>query len=148
MIQPLNMVPSENIEPSSSSQPPSTNQTEDTSVLDNLVSHYSGELPNVEPTLEKASEAASEAVASEKVASESPQQQTHNPQMTTQISSEHITSSKHVFASEHVSVSEPVVPEQLAPEQIQSSTIPLPKTFFKPTCIDNRVTIATCMDIE
>jgi hypothetical protein len=40
MIQPLNMVLSdENVEPSSSSQPSSTNQTQDTTVLYNLVSY-------------------------------------------------------------------------------------------------------------
>jgi hypothetical protein len=78
MIQPLNMVPSdENIEPSSSSQPPSSfNQTQDTTVLDNLVSHYFGELPEVRQHSEKDYEVASEAVAYEEVTSESPQQQT------------------------------------------------------------------------
>jgi hypothetical protein len=81
MIQPLNMVPSdENIEPSSSSRPPSSfNQTQDTIVIDNLVSHYTGELPEVRQHLEKASEVASEEVAHEEVTSESPQQQTPNP---------------------------------------------------------------------
>ena len=46
-------------------------------MLENLVSHYSGELPSVEFELEKASE-----VASNEVASESPQQQTPNLQTT------------------------------------------------------------------
>jgi hypothetical protein len=69
------MVPSdENIEPSSSSQAPSSiNQTQDTTVLDNLVSQYSGELPNVEPTLQRASEE-----VSMETASESPQHQSPN----------------------------------------------------------------------
>jgi hypothetical protein len=77
IIQPLNMVvPDEvNVE-SSSSQPPSTNQTQDTTVLDNLVSHYIGELPEVRQHSNKASEVASKAVAYEEVTSESPQQQT------------------------------------------------------------------------
>jgi len=44
-------------------------------VLENLVSHYSGELPGVESELEKASE-----VAYDEVALESPQQQTRNLQ--------------------------------------------------------------------
>jgi len=41
--------------------------------LENLVSHYSGELPEVGSVLQQASE-----VASDEVASESPQQQTTN----------------------------------------------------------------------
>lgn len=78
MIQPLNVVPanaeftdehigSESSYPnaSSSSQPPSTNQNQGTSVLDNLVSHYSGELPEVRPISEKASEVVSMEIASE-----------------------------------------------------------------------------------
>jgi hypothetical protein len=68
IIQPVNMVvPDEvNVEPSSS-QPPSTNQIEDTTVIDNLVSHYTGELHEDRPSLQRVSE-----VAYEKVASESP----------------------------------------------------------------------------
>jgi hypothetical protein len=64
IIPPLNMVPPEVNFETSSSQPSSTNQTQDTSVLDNLVSHYSGELPGVEPNSHKASEVASMEVAS------------------------------------------------------------------------------------
>lgn len=55
MIQPLNMVHADiNVE--SSSSQPTTSQTAETSVIDNLGSHYSGELPEVRPTLQKASE--------------------------------------------------------------------------------------------
>jgi hypothetical protein len=154
VIQPLNMVvPDEvNVEPSSS-QPPSINQTEDTTVIDNLVSHYTSELPEVRPNLEKASEVTSEAIAQEEVTSENPQQQPPNPQMTSTINPAHVSSSEHVSTSEHVSISEPVVPEHIVPEQLaleqtQSSTIHIPKTAFKPTCIDNRVTIATFMDTD
>jgi len=60
------------------------------SVLENLVSHYSGELPEVESELQKASE-----VASYEVASESPQQQTIELQTastSTQIIPDHIES--------------------------------------------------------
>ena len=45
-------------------------------MLDDLVNHYSGELPCYEPNLEKASE-----VASDEVTLESPQQQAPNLQM-------------------------------------------------------------------
>jgi len=69
IIQPLNMIaPDDHVEPSL------TNQTEDTSVLYNLSSHLSGELPGVVLNLEKASE-----VESMEAASESPQQ--HTPEL-------------------------------------------------------------------
>jgi hypothetical protein len=125
MIQPLNVVPadaeftdehigseSSNPNASSSSQPPSTNQNQGISVLDNLVSHYSGELPEVRPNLEKASE-----VAADEVASESPQHQAPNQQMTTSTSPEHVPTPEHV-APEHI------VPEQLVPDQTFSPSIP------------------------
>ena len=82
MIEPLSFVPpdaevigeqvgseSANVNESSSSHPTPMNKTSKPSVLENLVSHYSGELPGVEPNLEKVSE-----VASSEVALESPQQ--------------------------------------------------------------------------
>ena len=53
----------------------STNQTEDTSVLNNLSSHLSGELPGVDFNSKKASE-----VESMEVSSESPQQHAPEPQ--------------------------------------------------------------------
>ena len=59
-------------------------------MLDQLVSHYSGELPEVESELQKAYE-----VASDEVASESPQQQQAEPQKAStkiQIIPEHIES--------------------------------------------------------
>jgi hypothetical protein len=74
------------------------------------------------------------------VASESPQHQSPNQQMTTTISPAHVSSSEHVSTSEHVSIPEPVVPEhivpeQLAPEHTFSSTIPeyiVPGQVLKP----------------
>jgi hypothetical protein len=86
MIQPLNFIPADadvigehiGSEPSnpnveSLSHPSSTTQTSETSVLETLVSHYSSELPGVEPNLQRASE-----VASMEVALESPQEQAPN----------------------------------------------------------------------
>ena len=60
----------------SSSHPTSTTQTSEPSVLENLINHYSGELPSVESNLERASE-----LASGEVTLESPQQQAPNAQM-------------------------------------------------------------------
>jgi len=65
----------ETCEPSNS-QPKSPTKQPEPNVLDQLVSHYSGELPEVECELQKASE-----VASHEVTSESPQQQQTEPQI-------------------------------------------------------------------
>jgi hypothetical protein len=65
--------------PISPFSPQATEQEEDTSVLENLALHYSGELPLVKPNSEKASEATPEAVASENIVSESPHQQPPEP---------------------------------------------------------------------
>lgn len=141
-------------QPSSSSQPPAPEPTQDNTVLDNLVSHYSGELPEVSPSLQRASE-----VASEEVASESPQQQAPNLQMASSTSfdqtlPEHVVLEQTVpeqFASEHTFSSiipEPAAPEQTVPEQTQSSTIPPPEAVFKPTCINQGVSIASSMESD
>ena len=66
----------ETCEPSNS-QPKSPTKQPEPNVLDQLVSHYSGELPEVEYELQKASK-----VASDEVTSESPQHQLANPQTT------------------------------------------------------------------
>ena len=59
----------------SDSQPKAPIKYSEPNVLEQLVSHYSSELPEVESELQKASE-----VASDEVASESPQQQSPNQQ--------------------------------------------------------------------
>jgi hypothetical protein len=128
MIPPLNVVPADaeftaghigselsNPLDSSSSQPPSsTKTTPKTNVLDNLVSHYSGELPGVEPNLQRASE-----VTSMKVASESPQQQAPNQQMASTTCPDH--ASKTV--PEHIAP-EYIVPEQYFPGHILTPASP------------------------
>jgi len=88
MIEPLQSLPadaegvdeptvSESANLSESSHPKPTTQASEPFVLDDLVNHYSGELPGYEPNLEKASE-----VASDGVTLECPQQQAPNLQMT------------------------------------------------------------------
>ena len=61
----------------SNSQPKSPTKLAEPNVLDQLVSHYSSELPEVASELQKASE-----VASDEVTSESPQHQSDEPQTT------------------------------------------------------------------
>lgn len=111
---------------SPSSQPPVPESTQDNSVLDNLVSHCSGELPEVNLNLEKASETASEVVASEKVVSESPQQHTPEPQKT--------SSPQQQSPNTHID------PQ---PEQ----TLPQPTDVIKPTSPNNPPTV-TSMDVD
>ena len=99
-IQPLNMIaPDDHVEQTS------TNQSDDNSVLNNLSSHLSGELPNVSVNLEKASE----------VASESPQQHAPKPQKTPS-NPEQVTTT----------VLEQTSPEQSVPEQTGSDHISSP----------------------
>jgi len=59
------------------SPPKPTTQTSDPSVIQDLINHYSGELPGFEPNLEKKTFE----LASDEVTSESPQQQVPNLQM-------------------------------------------------------------------
>jgi len=66
----------------SSSQPPVPEQDEDNTVLENLVHHYSSDLPKDYPNSEKAYETTSGADASVKVVSERPQQHTPEPEKT------------------------------------------------------------------
>ena len=91
VIEPLQSIPADaevvgepavfesaNPNESSSSHPKPTTQTSDPSVLDELVNHYSGELPGFEPNQEKASE-----LASDEVTLENPQQQEPHSEMAT-----------------------------------------------------------------
>ena len=73
----------------SNSQPKSLIKQPEPNILDQLVNHYSGELPEVEYELQKASK-----IAFDEVASESPQQQQAEPQIDLiQIIPEYIESS-------------------------------------------------------
>jgi len=109
-IQPLNMITSDDHVESSS-----TNQTEDTSMLNNLSSHLSGELPGVDFNPEKASE-----VASMEVASESPQQHAPKQQKTPTDPEQVPTTILEQSVPEHS------VLEQTADERILSSSLPEP----------------------
>ena len=84
IIEPLNIAPADthtsastHSNQPSNTQPKTPTKTTEPNVIDQLVSHYSGEMPEVESELQKASE-----VASDEVASESPQQQSPEPQTT------------------------------------------------------------------
>jgi hypothetical protein len=120
MIEPLRFVPtdakvmgeyvgleSSNRNESPLSHPKPTTHISKPSILENLVNHYSGELPGVESNLEKASE-----VASSEVALESPQQQASNVQMAS-------TTCPNVSVPEHF-VPKHSVPEQLVYVHIES----------------------------
>jgi len=124
VIKPINFAPADaevigdhvcpeslNLKESSSSHPTTTTQTSETSVLENMVSHYSGELPGVEPNLERTSK-----VASGEVALESPQHQTPKLQMTS-------TTFPAVSVPEQT-VSEQHVPEQNLSVHIEPLSIP------------------------
>jgi len=90
-VEPINFAQTQTeIFDPSNSQPNSPTKLSEPNVLKQLVSHYSGELPEVESELQKASK-----VASDEVASESPQQQSPNQQTAStkiQIIPDHIES--------------------------------------------------------
>jgi len=121
---------------SESSNHKSTTQTTEPSMLDDLVNHYSGELPSYEPNQEKASE-----VSSDGVALESPQQQSPNSQMASSTCTEifiHPEQQPYHLNATHSNISfgialrnlakkiKPVpeqhVPEQVLVEQLESQT--------------------------
>jgi phosphohistidine swiveling domain-containing protein len=106
------------VEPSSSKPP----ATEDTAVLDNLESHYKGELPGV--TLHKASEVTSEAVVNEEVISESPQQQPPEPQM---------TSTSQIPQPPNTQINPQMAPSTSSSQILSEQTVPEQTTFIKPT---------------
>jgi len=92
---------SESANISTSSHPKSSTQSSEPSVIENMVNHYSGELPGVKSNQEKASR-----VPSDEVTLESPQQQAPNLQTTS-------TTCSDVF------VLEQTVPEHV-PDHIES----------------------------
>jgi len=77
-------------------------------VLDNLINHYSGELPGYKTNLERASD-----LASNEVMTESPQQQPPNSEMAS------LTCTNSVIHPEQTHPKQ-TVPEQTVPEQIGS----------------------------
>jgi len=109
IIEPLNFAQTQTqTETETEPQQESPTNIPEQSVIENLVSHYSGELPEFESELQKASE-----VASDEVASESPQQQTPEPQTattSTQIIPDHIEMTKSSSTSAFDDISETNIP--------------------------------------
>ena len=97
----------------SSSQPISQTQTAETSkpsIIQNLVDHYSGKLPEYESNQEKASD-----IASDEVMTESPQQHEPNQEMTSSTNLDFVLISE---PDPELVVSEQLVPELSVPEQV------------------------------
>jgi len=180
LVKPLNFAQTqtqtETCEPSNS-KPKSPTKLSKPNVLDQLVSHYSSELPEVESKLQKTSE-----VASDEVASESPQQKQVELQTTTtkiQIIPEYIestscteevsepkatemeidiTNSFSTFASDdmtetNITTSIPTIPTNNQPSSshlaIQTITPPKPaKIPFPPTMyLDSSLLADVCDNI-
>jgi len=117
----------------SSSQPISQTQTptqtSEPSIIQNLVNHYSGELPGYESNLEKASD-----IASDEVMTESPHQQTPNQEMASSTNTNYVLIPNPVPEQ---NVPELVVPEQPASELIVleqgiNNQSPTTNTFVEP----------------
>jgi len=149
MIEPLQFVPanaevvddqtgpeSTNHEVSLSPSKPTT-QTSDPFVIQDLINHYSGELPGFEPNLEKASE-----LASDEIISECPQQQAPNLEMASLTYTDIVIHPKHLpyhLNATHSNISfgialrnlpkrkqtipEQTVPAQTVPEPFETNTL-------------------------
>ena len=98
---------SANIDVSSShpNSPTQTTQTYKPSIIQDLMNHYSCELPRYESNLEKASD-----IASDEVMTKSPHQQIPNQEMASSTNTESIPIPNHVLEQD--------VPELVVPEQI------------------------------
>jgi len=130
VIEPIQLVPADadgvddhtginiaNID-ESSSQPISQTQTAETSepsIIQNLVDHYSGELPEYESNLEKASD-----IASDEVMTESPQQHEPNLEMASSTNINFVLIPDSVLEQNVLELvaSEQLVPDLSVPEQI------------------------------
>ena len=132
-IQPLNMILPE--------------KPEDDSVLNNLSSHLSGELPNVDITPQKASE-----VTPSEVASESPQQHSPEPQIPPSSPEQNVpehtvleqTTSDHTPAPTHsenaMEIDDMITPEDLNDEADQSSPMEVEQSTFDQSSSSNSQT--------
>jgi len=86
-----------------------TTQTNEPSIIQGLINHYSGELPGYETNIEKASD-----LASDEVMTECPQQQAPNSEMASLTSTDSVTQPEQTHLEQ--TVPELHVPEQTVPE--------------------------------
>jgi len=120
-------------------------ETSEPSIIQNLVNHYSGELPEYETNQEKASD-----IASDEVMTESPQQHEPNLEMTSTTNIDYVPIPESV---PKLTVPEQPVPEQLVPElsvseqviNIQSSTT---NTFVEPETSVNDQPLSSNLAIQ
>jgi len=140
MIEPIQSIPvdaegavdytgsgSTNIDVSSShpNSPTQTTQTSEPSIIQDLMNHYSGELPGYESNLEKASD-----IAFDEVMTECPHQQTPNQEMASSTNTDFVPIPDH-------DVPELVVPKQpvrelVVLEQVISNQSPATNTIVEP----------------
>ena len=127
---------SANIDVSSShpNSPTQTTETHEPSISQGLINHYSGELPDYESNLEKASD-----IASTEVMTESPHQQTPNQEMASS------TNTYFVLIPDHIHP-EPDAPEQDVPELVVPEQ-PVPKLVVPEQVFSNQ-SLATNTIVE
>jgi len=140
MIEPIQFVPADaegvtdqagpnsaNIDVSSShpDSPTQTTETHESSVIQGLINHYSGELPGYEPNLEKASD-----IASDEVMTESPHQQTPNQEMASSTNTDYVLIPDHIHPEQDAP--EQDVPKLSVPEHVISNQSPATNTIVEP----------------
>jgi len=123
---------SANIDVSSShpNSPTQTTETHEPSISQGLINHYSGELPDYESNLEKASD-----IASTEVMTESPHQQTPNQEMASSTNTYFVLIPDHIHPEPDAP--EQDVPELSIPEHVISNQSPTTNTIVEPEITTN-----------
>jgi len=117
-----------------------TTETNEPSIIQGLINHYSGELPGYETNLERASN-----LASDEVMIESPQQQAINSKMASLTSTVSVIYPKQTHPEQvvpEISVTEQIVPEQTVlelyiPKQVIVDQSPSTNAILEPEISTN-----------
>jgi len=117
-----------------------TTKTNEPSVIQGLINHYSDELPGYETNLERASD-----LASDEVMTESPQQQAPNSDMASLTSTNYVIHPEQTHLEQDVpelsvpkqTVTEQTVPELSIPEQVIVDQSPATNYILEPEISTN-----------
>jgi len=136
MIEPIQFVLADEegavdypVSPSHPNSPTQTTQTSKPSIIQNLMNHYSCELPSYESNIEKASD-----IASNEVMTESPHQQTPNLEMASSTNTDYFPIHDHVPEQDvpKLFVPKQPVPELVVHEQVISNQSLATNTIVEP----------------
>jgi len=107
-----------------------TTKTNEPSIIQGLINHYSGELPGYETNLERASD-----LAFDEVMTESPQQQALNSETTSLTCTDHVVEPEQTHPEQDVP--EQTVSEQYVLEQVIVNQSPATNSILEPEIATN-----------